>query len=299
METQNDNLVEEFMNANAEVNGLNETTENKAVEPSTEDAVPDPVNADPMPEEDEEEDEQSAETSAQQTNTASEETSVPKKHISNRKAKRLVFEVQSLRKQVEELKAAQAPKEDPQTQEVPKPVRSNFTSDEEYLDALSKWNVAKGFADQNAYAAKVEEARQKSELFKREWSAKIVKCFTQKEEQEAWDEHCREGAPTLMEMVGPDLARYLYSIEDGPKVQMYLWEHPRATERLANAHPMEQAEMIRNIRSFVGRPTQQKPIQQVAQPKPFGSVRTGKGTVPETTIENASAEELFDMLIAK
>lgn len=299
MEEEQNSLVEEFMNANAGVNGSGETTENKAVEPSTEDAVPEPVNADPMPEDDEDEDEQSAETSAQQTNTASEETNAPKKHISNRKAKRLAYEVQALRRQVEELKAERTPKDEPQKQELPKPVRSNFATEDDFYEAMSQWQVARARAEDAESNAQTEQYKRNLDNFLAQWKQKVESNFTTDEEKREYQQAHKEGMPSLFKMVGMQLADYLYSINEGPKVQLYLWNHPRATERLLASHPMEQAEMIRNIRSFVGRPVQQKPVQQVAQPKPFGSVRTGKGTAPETTIENASPEELFDMLIAK
>ena len=297
-------LVDEFMAANAEVNPSTESTESKAVDAGAETApnTPDTV-ADPMPEDDGGTEESATEDGSANQAQANEDPNVPKKSISHRKAKKLNYENNFLKKRVEELEAivfkqnnqSQAPED----KELPEPTRAAFPSDEEYYRALSRWNTAKALAEQKQFADKAEEAKRKSELFQQEWTAKIVKCFTDKAEQEEWDNHCKAGAPTLMNMVGPQLATYLYSIDDGPKVQMYLWTHPNATERLANAHPMEQAEMIRNIRAFVGRPkqqTNQPNVQQVAQPKPFGSARVGAGTTPTVDIGNASAEEVFDLL---
>lgn len=309
MENEEASLVEEFINANAEVNPSDDSAEtNGAADTSTESEGSEEVVSDPMPEtsEDETAEEALNESSDSEGQSANEGASAPKKTFSNRKFKRLEHENRELKRKFAELERKfnerGAAESAPARNELPaKPSRSNFASEDEFYEAMSQWQLLKASTEQAEVARKQQEESAKYDAWAREWSAKLQRNFTTPDVQREYTELAQEN-PTLVDMVGVPLAQYIYSLEDGPKVQMYLWKHPTATATLAKAHPFDQAEMLRNIRSFVGRKTEEnkpaaKPVANVRQPKPFGSAGIG-GRTPSVSVDSASAENVFDMLSA-
>ena len=308
MENEQESLVEEFINANAEVNPVSDSAETTgAADQSTESADTSELVSDPMPEAEEEGEAETApsEISDSEGQSANEESGAPKRTFSNRKFKKLEHENRELKRKFAELERRfnerTAVAEAPKAEEAPvKPTRSNFASDDEFYEAMSHWQLLKANAEQAEIARKQQAEAAKYDAWSREWSAKLQRNFTTPDVQREYTELAKENQ-TLVQMVGIPLAQYIYSLEDGPKVQMYLWKHPTATAKLASAHPFDQAEMLRNIRSFVGRKTESnkpagKPVN-VAQPRPFGSAGIG-GRNPSVSVDSAKAEDVFDMLSA-
>lgn len=324
MEEQNaeESLLQEFVEAADRANGAPEDTAGAtgAAEETAEEQIggeteSQSANAEGEAEDPNPEDETSAssrESNANEGTNAPAQTAKPK--YSNRKMKKLNHERYELQNRVTELERiiremrapAQEPKnEPPETKESleeklakMKPVKTNFATTDEYYEALTAWNAFALDAKRQFALQSATREDEEGKAFAREWNRRLQNSLTKEEFEEykaLWPSHTPIG-----ESVGKSVTDYVYNLEDGPKVELYLWKHPKACARLKNAHPFEQAEMLRNIRSFVGRRQNNNSAakQVINQPKPFGSARTGGAKAQPVNIDSASAGQLFDMLAA-
>lgn len=314
MEEQEASLLEEFVAAAERSNGgaPQDTAENGAAETADGNATGEAETApetseaqtgDPNPEED-------PSASSEESNTANEDASAPKSNkYSHRKFKRTEYENRELKRQLAEVQAyirAQQEKESQakaEAEKPKKPVRSQFSSDDEFQDALAFWHASNVRAQQDEYSQQQAQAAQERNAWVQEYADKLHRVYEgDPQGLEEWKE-LHSANPPMPMVLGRQLSEYIYSLDDGPKVQAYLWKHPKATQKLVSSHPFMQAEMLRNIRDFVGRKPEtakNNPATNsaVSQPEPFGSVRTGAAKADSVNLDNASAGQIFDMILA-
>lgn len=312
MEETDTSLLEEFVAAAEKSNppAVQDTAENGAADNAEgnkdgESATAESTAAeDPNPEED-------PSASSEENEPANEDTNAPKdkSKFSHRKFKKYEFENRELKRQLAEFREfmnqqkSQQAQEQSEANKPKKPVRSQFSSDDEYQDALAFYHATNVRAQQDQYA----QAQAQEMMQRKAWANEFVEKLHDVYEGDAqglaeW-KALHEANPPMPAVLGRQLSDYIYSLEDAPKVQVYLWKHPKATQKLVSSHPFTQAEMLRNIRAFVGRKPENETAtkseaQNVVQPTPLGSARTGGAKAESVNLDNASASQIFDMILA-
>jgi hypothetical protein len=163
-----------------------------------------------------------------------EEEEQPPKKLSKFK-KRISRIVAPLERENQELKARikalekGGKKEEPKPVENPRPKRADFTTDEEYEDALVAWGTAKAIADQAAKDAQKEENERLGQNLQN-YRAQVEEF---KEEHDDWDEVVNQDIPMH---VGVQLA--IMEQENGAEVVYYLGRHPEYAKKLAEMTPL-------------------------------------------------------------
>lgn len=212
---------------------------------------------------------------------------------SRRALKRARWEINSLRREIEALKKAQAKAPETPAQKTEPLRKSQFRTEEDYVEALVKTRMD----EERAASAKAEaEARSQAELEQattEAWVKKIHADFPTQEERDDYDEHLSgafDGDPAAF--IGAMAGEYVFQHPHGPKILRYLADRPKLCARIKDGHPFEQAEILKNIVAFVGKKpeagakTARKPVA------PVGSIRTGgSGKRPVR-----SAEDIFEEL---
>lgn len=300
-------LVDEFLGETHEDAPAAETTAPETAEPeAAEETAPaeatETETAEPAEEEEVEETEEPGEVAEPPTNEQEPDKTPnpPKKQkYSNRYVKRLEHERYEMERRLKTLEAQfarmSAPKPPPPPE---KPKRSQFSSEDEYMEAFGAWSYANEQAKHQQAASEQSAANDAAAQFVREWQDKVDRALPiGSEERKDYDERCKSSLyPALGTMV-PDTQAflYVYNSPEAPLVQRYLWDHPKTVSRLAAAPVFEQFDILRKIRSFVGVPETKPSANPRPQPTPIGSARTGKGS-PNLAAANASAEDVFDVL---
>lgn len=213
--------------------------------------------------------------------------------VSKRALKRAKYEIKALRREIEDLKRAQAEAKTQTTQSAQKPEpirRDQFSSDADYVEALVKSQLdAEGKARAQADAqAKADSDAHQAEVSA--WVKKIHENFKSQEERDDYDESIETafaGDPAAH--IGAMAGEYICQHPSGPKILRYLADHSKVCARLKDGHPFEQAEILRNIVSFVEKKaapkkTERKPVA------PLGSIKSG-GAASKVV---KSAEDLFE-----
>lgn len=300
-------LVDEFLgetheDAPAADASVPETAEPEAAEDAAPAEAPEADTAEPAEEEEGEEAEADGEVAEPPTNEQEpgKTPNPPKKQkYSHRYVKRLEHERYEMDRRFKALEAQLARMNTPKPPPPPeKPKRSQFSSDDEYMEAFGAWSYANEQAKHQQAAEDRSAADSAAAQFVREWQDKVDRALpVGSEERKDYDERCKSSLyPALGTMV-PDTQAflYVYNSPEAPLVQRYLWDHPKTVSRLASAPVFEQFDILRKIRSFVGVPDSKPSVSPRPQPAPIGSARTGKGS-PNLAAANASAEDVFDVL---
>lgn len=283
--------LEEFLtSANIDVSTPEGTTETPAVEH--------PAETEPTPEAPETEQPESAQVEAEPEAEAEQGDKVlnpQKKKFSNRSYKKLQYENRMLQRQMQELSERMNALQTPEEKEIPQPRRSDFNSDEDYIEAATMYQYAKARTVELKAEAEAREQNEAVEAFKSAWTEKLKRCFPDEASQEEFrDAYEAANGTSIVDMVGVDLGGYIYQQDTGPLIQKYLWEHPTVVERLQHSHQIDQVDIIRKIQDFVA-PAPQKPKSPSRpQPTPFGSAKTGNGSASAST--EMSAEDVFRTL---
>lgn len=211
--------------------------------------------------------------------------------ISRRAYKRQQYEISRLRRQIEELRQSQEAQKAVQKPAVSdvEPKRSHFRTDEEYMEALTRVRVAEALAQREASAAEAEAEGKALEA----WKTRIRESFPTQEEQEDYDASIASFGADPESVIGVNASDFILSHKEGPKMLVYLADHRNLCERLRNAHPFEQAEILCNIANYVGTKKAASAAALSRKPaSPVGSLQVGgtAGTGLKT------AEQWFDEL---
>ena len=188
-------------------------------------------------------------------------------------------EISDLRKQLEEAKSGKKIEE---PQEVKRPVRADFKSDEEFQDALIEWGVARA-NEKNAVRAAEDEQRAQLETNLANYRSQVEDF---KESHDDWDEVVNQDLPMHQSV---QLA--VMEEDNGAEVIYYLGKHPEFTRKLHEMSPlsavMEVGRLSQRLKTGAGRSpaatggTTEKPKPRV--PAPITPVRTAAASTSPTT----------------
>jgi hypothetical protein len=142
--------------------------------------------------------------------------------------------------------------------------RENFTSDEQYLDYLATQKAQDYLTKQNTARAEQEKTQKTINNLTNEWTDKISKNFTSKEEVADYQEAISSlGNPS--KVMRPDVVEYIFKHDAGPKLLKYFADRPEAVKKVNNMHPYDMVDALKQITSYVSQPKKQvqKPVQPI------------------------------------
>lgn len=212
--------------------------------------------------------------------------------VSRRALKRARYEIKALRREIEELKSERSAQAKDTAQKKPEPIRRDqFATDADYVEALVKSQMdAEGKARAQAEAqAKADSDAHQADVSA--WVKKIHENFKSQEERDDYDESIEtafDGDPAAA--IGAMAGEYIFQHPSGPKILRYLADHSKVCAKLKDGHPFEQAEILKNIVSFVEKKPEAGAKAGRKLVAPVGSIRTG-GSGKRTA---RSAEDYFE-----
>lgn len=182
---------------------------------------------------------------------------------------------ENLERQLTELKAQQAPKEE----EPQEPKRENFATDQAYEDARIDWRAEQKFREKQREAAEKQE---------RERQAEITRVASQRLEAAA------KLVPDFEEVIATDLripghiAGYMRESELFAELGYHFAKHPEAIERLAKLPParalVEVGKIESTLKPFSANTEKANGESEKSEPSPNGATPS-----PETSAANAGA----------
>jgi hypothetical protein len=162
------------------------------------------------------------------------------------------------------------------SQDAPKPARTDFASEDEYLEAMTDWKVEQRF---NAHKQQTAAERENEAQAKHQSTR--IELYQQRVAESA------ESMPDFAEVVGasevPTAEHVLESILDseyGPQLAYHLAKDPDAIQRLNDMSPLQAAREIGRLEAKFGKPqSEQQPPQKrtTNAPAPINPVRGGNG----------------------
>lgn len=159
----------------------------------------------------------------------------------------------ALQAQLDALKAQAQPMES-----TAKPTRTQFTSDDDYIEALTDWKAQEAVAKRERQQL---EARQQAE---------------QSEVAQQWDKRQQEAIaaiPDYAEVIGksdvvvpPYVHQALLESEQGPEIAYYLALHPEEAKRIAVMKPLAAIKRIASLERDLAEPDDDAPAQKASDP---------------------------------
>lgn len=271
-----------------------ETAAETSEETSEETTETQPTTEEPVSEEQTEE--TAGEPAAESTEETDEELVNPEngKKYSNKRVKKAIWENKHLTREVAELKQqlaalmeAQRPKEE---EPATPPSRSQFNSDEEYINAAFAHNLKllaqsnKAQMEEQAAAARFMEEK------KRRFDEKIVDCIPESK-REAFDESMNENFADLQQSLTMDAQDDIVSMSSTPLI---LWKLAQNPDLISAVNRMNRVERI----MFCDRVAEQMRGELAAETAPkakapvLGKVGTGKANVSRS-LEEMDADEMY------
>jgi len=176
-----------------------------------------------------------------------------------------------LQTQLDTLKAQAQPMES-----TAKPARTQFTSDDDYIEALTDWKAQEAIAKRERQQL---EARQQAE---------------QSEVAQQWDKRQQEAIAAISDyaevigksdvVVPPYVHQALLESEQGPEIAYYLALHPEEAKRIAAMKPMAAIKRILSLESDLADPEPavkiSDPPKKSKAPEPINPVRGAAASNP-------------------
>ena len=225
------------------------------------------------------------------------------KKYSNKKIKKtiwenknLIREVQELKRQLEEMKAANAPK-DPE--KLAQPIRKNFQTDEDFANAVFAYNMQL-LADKNREKteAQMKQARVVEEQ-QRVFKEKINDCIPEGKAEE-FNSFFRETFNDLQQSLSMDAQNDIMSMSTTPLI---LWKLGQSPDLISHVNRMNQVErimfcnkMAEQMSNELKSPAGSLSGNQVPQKKApvIGKVGTGKSATKN--MDEMSEEEMYSYI---
>lgn len=239
--------------------------------------------------------ETSSETSETSSETSEDDLINPEngKKFSHKKVKKTIWEnkhlakqVAELKRQLEEMRAAQAPKEEAK---LSAPVRSQFSSDEEYTNAAFAYNLQllsqknKERVEEQMAAARFMEEKQ------RLYDEKIKDCIPESKFEE-FDSLMNENFADLQQALTMDAQNDIVSMSTTPLILWKLAQSPDLISTVNRMNPVERvmfcnkiAEQMKSELATPPAPKQKAPV--------VGKVGTGKAAT--RNMEEMSPDEMY------
>ncbi len=181
------------------------------------------------------------------------------------------------------LKLSQETKPVEKQRESDEPVRDQFGTYEEFIEARAEWKATKA-ADKTLREAikrdEQESIRAEQEKTNQQWSKRIDSA---RDEIDDFDEICSESEAT----VTPHMSSAIMESDRGPHIAYYLAKNPEEAERIAKLSPSKQMAAIVNLEEKVAKPV--KTPSKAPEPiKPVGKSASSDNDLPSEKDDTAT-----------
>lgn len=219
------------------------------------------------------------------------------KKFSNKKIKKTIWENKNLAKQVQELKRQLdeiRKANEPAPAKMKRPSKDQFSSEDEYQDAVFAYNMSL-LAEQNK--AHAEEQMEKARLHEeknRVWQEKISDCIPESKIAE-FDGFMRENYENLCNAISMPAQNDLMSMSTTPLI---LWKLGQSPDLISHVNKMNTVERIMFCNEIAKQMENELKMAETPKPTPKAPVigKVGTGKAETKNVDDMTPEEMYSMM---
>lgn len=190
---------------------------------------------------------------------------IAQRKAAEEKADRAEREAQELRAKLEALSVKAEP-----SKPGDKPIRTGFTSDDEYIEALADWKAKQAIAEREK--AQVEaQAKAEFEAIERSWGKQ---CEAAKAELEDFETVIADSEVSIPDVV----AAALKESEHGAKLMYFLAKHPDEARQMHRMRPIAAVKHLAKLEAELMSEPEAKPVERSKAPEPITPVKQTPAT---------------------
>lgn len=219
------------------------------------------------------------------------------KKFSNKKIKKTIWENKNLAKQVQELKRQLdeiRKANEPAPAKMKRPSKDQFSSEDEYQDAVFAYNMSL-LAEQNK--AHAEEQMEKARLFEQaqmEFVEKVKENIPESKIQEfvAW---ANEDGQNLSSVLDKQAEKDILSMFTAPLI---LWKLGQSPDLISHVNKMNQVERIMFCNELARQMENELKSAETPKPTPKAPVigKVGTGKAETKNVDDMTPEEMYNMI---